>query len=250
MSTNMINPAPPELVVQNYFNLVEAIASRIKRRLPSHVDVQDLVQTGMIGLLEASERYNPSRAVEFSTYANSRITGAILDELRRWDTCSRQARKNARAIEQAKIQLRQKNGEDPTTLQIAEAVGLGLEEYDRTLRHLESSKQPSSRPGDHMAETTDEMDRLPSPCESPFESCSKLENSRLLHSYIEQLQPRLRKILRLYYFEDLGLKEIGERMGVGEARISQLHKQAVLELRRRIESDRRISAARTSTRIH
>src|SRR5437660_9392831 len=99
MSTNVVNPAGPELVVQNYFILVGAIASRIKRRVPSHVDVQDLVQTGMIGLLEASERFSPSRVVESSTYANSRITGAILDEMRRWDTCSRQDRKNARTIE-------------------------------------------------------------------------------------------------------------------------------------------------------
>jgi RNA polymerase sigma factor for flagellar operon FliA len=250
MSANMVNPAPPELVVQNYFNLVGAIASRIKRRVPSHVDVQDLVQTGMIGLLEASERFNPSRAVEFSTYANSRITGAILDEMRRWDTCSRQDRKNARAIEQAKAQLRQKNGEDPGKEQIAQAVGLGLEEYDRTLRHLESSKQPSNRLTNERSEMTDDIDRLPSPCESPFDSCSKLEEFRLLHSYVNQLQPRLRKILKLYYVEDLGLKEIGERLGVGEARISQLHKQAVLELRRLIGSDRRASATRASTMVH
>ena len=249
MSTNVVNPAPPELVVQNYFNLVGAIAARIKRRVPSHVDVQDLVQTGMIGLLEASERFIPSRAVEFSTYANSRITGAILDEMRKWDTCSRQDRKNARAIAQARAQLWQKNGEDPSREQIAEAVGLGLEEYDRTLRHLESSKHPSTRLANEMPEMTDEIDRLPSSCESPFESCSKSEESHLLRSYIDQLQPRLRKILKLYYFEDLGLKEIGERLGVGEARISQLHKQAVQELRRLIGSDRRDSASGASTMV-
>jgi len=249
MSTNVVNPAAPELVVQNYFNLVGAIASRIKRRVPSHVDVQDLVQTGMIGLLDASERFNPSRAVEFSTYANSRITGAILDEMRRWDACSRQDRKNARSIEQAKVQLRQKNGDDLGKEQIAEAVGLGLEEYDRTLRHLEPSKQASRRVMNDTPEIPNDIDRLPSPCQRPFESCSKLEEARSLHFYINQLQPRLRKILKLYYFEDLGLKEIGERLGVGEARISQLHKQAVLELRRLIGSDRRVSAARTSTMI-
>jgi len=79
MSTNVVNSAPPELVVQNYFNMVGAIASRIERHIPSHIDVQDLVQTGMIGLLEASERFDSSRAIELSTYANSRITGAILD---------------------------------------------------------------------------------------------------------------------------------------------------------------------------
>ena len=98
MSTNIFNPVSPQLVVQNYFNLVQAIAAKIKRRLPAHVDVEDLVQTGMIGLLEASSRYDASRAVDFSSYANSRITGAILDELRKWDTCSRQDRKMARQV--------------------------------------------------------------------------------------------------------------------------------------------------------
>ena len=143
MSTNILNPVSPQLIVQNYFNLVQAIANRIKRRLPAHVDVEDLVQTGMIGLLEASSRYDASRAVDFSSYANSRITGAILDELRKWDTCSRQDRKVARQIEDAKQRLRAGNGEEPTIDQIAEAVGMALEEYDRALHRLESSKQPS-----------------------------------------------------------------------------------------------------------
>jgi len=142
MSTNVVNSAPPELVVQNYFNMVGAIASRIERHIPSHIDVQDLVQTGMIGLLEASERFDSSRAIELSTYANSRITGAILDEMRRWDTCSRKGRRNAHAIEHAKAQLRQKNSEGRSKEEIAQAVGLGLEEYDRTLHHLESNRRP------------------------------------------------------------------------------------------------------------
>src|ERR1044071_5167865 len=92
MATNTVHPSSPQLVVQNYFNLVQAIANKIKRRLPAHVDVEDLVQTGMIGLLEASSRFDASRSVDFSSYANSRITGAILDELRKLDTCSRQDR--------------------------------------------------------------------------------------------------------------------------------------------------------------
>src|ERR1700686_2106559 len=106
MATNTINPASSQLVVQNYFNLVQAIARKIKRRLPAHVDVADLVQTGMIGLLEASRRYDVSRNVDFSNYANTRITGDILDELRKWDPCSRQDRKTAREIEDTKNGLR------------------------------------------------------------------------------------------------------------------------------------------------
>src|SRR5437763_17220886 len=133
MSTNIFNPIEPQLVVNNYFKLVQSIACNIKRRLPAHVDVEDLVQTGMIGLLEASRRYDASRAVDFSSYANSRITGAILDTPRKWDTCSRQDRKVARQIEDAKQRLRASMGEEPTKAQIAEAVGMGIADYDRAL---------------------------------------------------------------------------------------------------------------------
>src|SRR5436190_20872331 len=111
MSTNIFNPIEPQLVVNNYFKLVQSIACNIKRRLPAHVDVEDLVQTGMIGLMEASSRFDASRKVEFSSYATTRITGAILDELRKVDPCSRQDRKTGRAIENAKFNLRTAAGE-------------------------------------------------------------------------------------------------------------------------------------------
>src|SRR5205807_8841018 len=114
MSTSIVNPAPSHLVVENYFNLVQAIAAKIKRRLPAHVDVEDLVQNGMIGLLEAADRFDESRAVDFSTFANSRITGAILDELRKADTCSRQDRKMGRAIESARTNLKGTTCEGPS----------------------------------------------------------------------------------------------------------------------------------------
>jgi RNA polymerase sigma factor for flagellar operon FliA len=249
MSADITQAQGKQVVLQNYFNLVETIAAKIKRRLPSHVDVQDLVQTGMIGLMEASGRYDSSRAAEFSTYASSRITGAILDELRRWDTCSRKDRKNARQIEHAKTQLTVKTGQTPTSEQIAEAVGLGLKEYELTLSRLESGRQPFFKAEEGASDPMDEMGRIPSSDDSPFEAYSKQEDSSLLRSHIDRLQPRYREILVLYYFKDMGLKEIGRRMGVGEARTSQLHKQAVLELRRNLDSERRSPAPRTSTMI-
>src|SRR5438132_11590992 len=124
-------PTAQQVIVQDYFNLVKAVAAKIKRRLPAHVDVADLIQTGMIGLLEASTRFDASRKVEFSSYATTRITGAILDELRKVDPCSRQDRKTGRAIENAKFNLRTAAGEEPSSEQIAQAVGLGLADYER-----------------------------------------------------------------------------------------------------------------------
>src|SRR5215471_4392993 len=143
MGTQPLNRTEQDLIVNNYFSLVQAIACKIKRRLPAHVDVEDLVQTGMIGLLEASHRFDASRRVDFSTYANSRITGAILDELRKWDTCSRRDRRTAREIEAAKQNLRNSTRREPTREEIADAVGLGLAEYEQTLQRLESSKLPA-----------------------------------------------------------------------------------------------------------
>jgi len=249
MGTNVINPATRQLVVQNYFNLVQAIANKIKRRLPAHVDVQDLVQTGMIGLLEASSRYDASRLVDFSSYANSRITGAILDELRKWDPCSRQDRKASREIEGAKQNLRAATGEEPSREEVAVSVGLGLAAYERMLHRLESAKQPSLQSDDHDSDPSDELNKIPAKGQTPFEACSKGEDLKLMRSYIGQLKSRQRQVLQLYYFQDMGLREIGERLGVGEARISQIHKQAVLELRRMIASHRRIPATNVSTLV-
>lgn len=246
MATNVISPAQPQIVVQNYFNLVQAIASKIKRRLPAHVDVNDLVQTGMIGLLEASGRYDASRRVDFSSYANSRITGAILDELRKWDSCSRQDRKTAREIEQAKQTLRARKGFEPTAEEIAEAVGLGLAEYDKTLHRLESAKQPSLQSDDHENDPSEELNQLPSKDVTPFEAYKKKEEFKLLRSYLKELRPRPRQVLELYYFKEMGLKEIGEKLGVGEARISQIHKEAVLALRHMIADRKKLMAAAPS----
>src|SRR5437763_2002715 len=124
-------PTAQQVIVQDYFHLVKAVATKIMRRLPAHVDVADLIQTGMIGLLEASTRFDASRKVEFSSYATTRITGAILDELRRVDTCSRQDRKTGRAIEHAKSNLRTASGQEPSGEEIAREVGMGLAEYEQ-----------------------------------------------------------------------------------------------------------------------
>lgn len=244
MSTNVFNATAPELIVENYFSLVQAIAKKIKRRLPAHVDVNDLVQTGIIGLLEASSRYDVSRAVDFSTYANSRITGAILDELRKSDTCSRHDRRKAREAENAKVHLRAATGKEPSREQVAQAVGVGLADYERILQRLESGRQCtncSSKEGEPGL--ADEISQLPSNDENPYDACSRKEEMKLLKSHIKQLKPKHREVLRMYYFKEMGLREIGERLGVGEARICQIHKQALTDLRNLLETKREVAPA-------
>jgi RNA polymerase sigma factor FliA len=238
MSTNVFNPNQPELVIANYFSLVQAIARRIKRRLPAHVDVQDLVQTGVIALLEASGRYDVSREVDFSTYAHRRITGAILDELRKFDPCSRHDRKQAREAEKAKGQLRAATGTEPSREEVAAAVGVGLAEYEGMLQRLECSKHGSSYSREEDDAASDQISRLPSKDESPHETYTRKEEFQVLKTYMKQLKPRHQQVLRLYYFKEMGLRQIGERLGVGEARICQIQKQALAELRRLIEIKR------------
>jgi len=238
-----------QVVVQDYFNLVKAVASRIKRRLPAHVDVEDLVQTGMIGLLEASTRFDASRKVEFSSYATTRITGAILDELRKVDPCSRQDRKTGRAIKNAKFNLRITGGEEPSSEQVAQAIGLGLAEYEQTRRRLESGQQAMTRIDETDSDVTNELSQIPSKDESAFDVCNKRESARILRSYIDQLAPRLREVVKLYYFEEVQLKEIGRRLGVGEARISQILKQASTELRRLMDAGKRAPSNGVSTMV-
>ncbi|HEV2990532.1 MAG TPA: RNA polymerase sigma factor FliA [Candidatus Angelobacter sp.] len=237
-----------QVIVQDYFNLVRAVATRIKRRLPAHVDVEDLIQTGMIGLLEASNRFDASRKVEFSSYATTRITGAILDELRRADTCSRQDRKTGRAIESAKFNLRTVSGQEPSSEEIAQAVGMGLAEYEQARQRLDCGQKSMTRMDDNP-DATDELNQIPSKDESAFELCIKRETARVLRSHIEQLPSRLRTVVKLYYFEELQLKEIGQRLGVGEARISQILKQAGEELRRVMDAGKRKPAKNVSAMV-
>lgn len=243
MSTNAFNPPAPELAVQNYFGLVQSIAGKIKRRVPAHIEVDDLVQTGMIGLLEASSRYDAARAVEFASYANSRITGAILDELRRFDTCSRSDRRTARLLEESRRKLRASTGQEPDATEIARAAGVSLEEYNRTMQQLESSKRPTVQASQDSG-VTDEIDNLPSSDETPFQIYSRRERWRRMKSCIEQLKPAQRDVLIMYYFKEMGLKEIGHQLGVGEARVSQIHQEALRMLRRKAENEERRKTVR------
>ncbi|MBZ5523815.1 MAG: FliA/WhiG family RNA polymerase sigma factor [Acidobacteriia bacterium] len=249
MSATISPAAAPEPAVQDYFGLVQSIAGRIKRRVPAHIEVEDLVQTGMIGLLEASSRYDATRAVEFSSYANSRITGAILDELRRFDTCSRSDRRTARILEEARQRLRAATGKEPEAVEIARAAGVSFAEYDRTMQRLESSKQPSVQSSEDSG-AVDEIDNLPSNDESPFQFCNRRERWQRMKERIAQLKPRQRDVLSMYYFEEMGLKEIGHRLGVGEARISQIHQEAIRMLRRKAENEERGMPLRARAAVH
>src|SRR5260370_30552257 len=176
-----------------------------------------------------------ARVGDFESDGRWGVAGGVGGGRGKGDRCSRQDRKTGREIEDAKHRIRAKERREPSREQIAEAVGLGLADYDRTLQRLESGKQPTMRCGEQNSDPVDEISQLPSKDESPYDIFSKREDFRLLRKYVGELKPRHRNVLERYYFEDLGLKQIGDLLVRGDARLRQSPKAAVVAVRRLVE---------------
>jgi RNA polymerase sigma factor for flagellar operon FliA len=215
---------------------VRYIARRIHDRLPSHIQLDDLVQAGILGLIEALHKYDPSKNVELKTYAKYRIQGAILDNLRDLDWSPRPLRKKARQLEQAHQRLRARWGRPATEPELAAELGIELKELHRLLGDLRGLDLGSLQ--DEYTESGQERDTLASHPEQvdqePFSMCLQGELRDLLQRALSDLQPRERQVLSLYYFEELTMKEVGAVLGVGEARVSQIHSAALVRLRARM----------------
>ena len=234
-------------LVQRFAPLVKRIAYHLMARLPSSVQVDDLVQNGMIGLLDAIDRFATGMGAQFETYAAQRIRGAMLHGLRENDWLPRSLRREFRQIEAAIARLEQEHGRPPSEAELAKALGISLGEYQKVLQdargHQLISFEDLVEEGDddflerHLADTSGEPSQL-------------LEDEnlrRLLVQGIELLPEREKLMMALYYEQDLNLREIGEVMGVTESRVCQLHSQAVARLRARIFGD---SGVRKKARKH
>ncbi|HVN07541.1 MAG TPA: FliA/WhiG family RNA polymerase sigma factor [Patescibacteria group bacterium] len=214
---------------------VRYMARRIHSRLPAHVPFEDLLQAGVLGLLDALEKFDPGRNVQLESYMKFRIRGAILDELRSLDWSPRELRRKARRIEEAEQQLRAKLGRDPTTPELAAALGTSVEQFHQLTRELRgldvaSLNQVATATEDGMEQ--DCASRLASPeAASPLEICTGQQQRSRLEEGIRRLPERERLALTLYYYEELTMKEVGEVLGVGESRVSQLHSAALARLR-------------------
>jgi RNA polymerase sigma factor FliA len=215
---------------------VRYIARRIHDRLPPHIAFDDLVQAGIMGLIEALHKYDPGKNVELKTYAKHRIQGAILDSLRDLDWSPRPLRKKARQLEQAHQRLRAQFGRPATEPELAIELGMDLEELQRLLTDLRGLDLGSLQ--DEFTESGQERETLAvvreGPDPEPYERCLQGELRDLLSRAVSELQPRERQVLSLYYFEELTMKEVGAVLGVGEARVSQIHSAAVVRLRARM----------------
>ena len=218
-------------LLTDHMPLVKRLAHHMKAKLPPSVEVDDLVQAGMIGLLDAIRRYEETHGAQFETYAVLRIRGAMLDELRNSDWLPRSMRQNMRKIESAMSSLQQKLGHPPTESEVAKLLKLSLSEYQDMLGDG-GGHQLVYYEDFHDNEGSDNfLDRYAVDDADPLRSLLDGDFRRAVIDAIDALPPREKVLMGLYYEEEMNLKEIGAVMGVSESRVSQLHTQAVARLR-------------------
>jgi RNA polymerase sigma factor FliA len=228
-------------LILTYAPLVKYVAGRLGSGLPSHVEEEDLVSYGLLGLIGAIERYDPERDVKFETYAIARIKGAIIDELRAMDWVPRSIRARARDIERAIAELEKKHMRAPSDEEIAEKLGISQEELETSLTDigrtsiaaLDELWTISSSGGDQVA-LIDTIEDTTGP--EPQTALAQTELKEALGEAIARLPEREKLVVTLYYYEELTLREIGEVLGVTESRVSQLHTKAILRLRARFSA--------------
>lgn len=225
-----------EQSITDYAPLVKRLAYHLAARLPANVQVDDLIQIGMIGLLEAVNRYEESLGASFETYASQRIRGAMLDSLRETDWLPRSVRRELRRAETAINKLEQSLGRTPVESEIAKEMDIDLAEYHKLMLNSKGHQLFYLEDFSHE-EGTDFLDRYVSDEDSdPVSILMSQGLKELLAHAITTLPEREQLVMSLYYEEELNLREIGEVLGVSESRICQLHAQAISRLRSKVHA--------------
>lgn len=226
-----------EALIQEYLPLVKRVAGRLAVGLPSHVEEEELAACGVIGLLEALERYNPSREAAFKTFATWRIRGAMLDELRKATWVPRSIYQRLRQLQAAKQELGHALGREPSELELAEELGWSLAKVEQVYAQINRSSLLSLEELLFAAPASPVVSGETAPggeaglFARPEESLETEERRTLLQKGIEELKEREKLVLALYYKEELTLREIGRILKVSTARVSQIHAKAILDLR-------------------
>ncbi len=234
-------------LILTYAPLVKYVAGRVGSGLPAHVDEEDLVSYGLLGLMGAIDRFDPSRDIKFETFAIARIKGAIIDELRSLDWVPRSVRSRARDIERAMAELERVLHRAPTDAEVAEKLGMTEEELDDTLTDISRSSIAaldelwtiSGSSGDQVS-LIDTIEDTSGP--DPQGALAQTELRDALGDAIARLPEREKLVVTLYYYEELTLREIGDVLGVTESRVSQLHTKAILRLKARLAGGARAIA--------
>lgn len=222
-----------DALVKEHAGLVKRIAHHLMGRLPDSVQLEDLIQAGMLGLIEASKKYDGTKGASFETYAGIRIRGSMLDEMRRGDWAPRSVHRNSRKISEAIKQVSSAKGRDAEDHEVAEYLEMSVDDYHAQLQDSVSCRLFSY---DEVIETddvpADVMDSSSTP--TPFQGIQREAFQLSLAEAIRELPEREQLVLALYYDEELNLKEIGAILDVSESRVSQIHSQAAHRLRSKL----------------
>lgn len=232
------NPALRDKFVRQYAPLVKYVAGKVAIGMPHNVEFDDLVGFGVFGLFDAIEKFDPEKHVKFKTYAVTRIRGAIFDELRSIDWVPRSVRQKAREVEEAVRRLETSLGRSATDREIAKEMGMGLPEFQKLMLKISGTSILSLNDVWYTGEDNDKVsivESIESPQSlNPDTIVEKEEIKRVIIEAINELPDKEKKVLVLYYYEDLTLKEIGKVLEVTESRISQLHTKAIMRLRAKL----------------
>lgn len=221
-----------ERVLLEHLPMVRFLARRIHDRLPQHVDIEDLVSAGVVGLMDAFQKFDPAKQVQFRSYAQFRVRGAILDNLRMLDWSPRDLRRKGRAVEESVQTLTARLGRAPAEIEIATEIGLEIEEYQQLLGDLKRLEIGTLHVERNEDSGDEELAYVPGRQEEdPLFLCLKGEMEDRLAEAIANLPERERLVMTLYYFEEMTMREIGLALGVVESRVSQMHASAVGHLR-------------------
>lgn len=231
-----------EELIHKYLHIVKYVAGKISVSLPPNVDLNDLVNDGIVGLIDAIEKYDDSRGVKFETYAITRINGAIIDALRALDWVPRAVRQRAREIERAYQELEVKLGRLPTDAEVAAHLSMPIDEYNALLQRVRgtsllSLEEPLPSEKGYQIPLSDTLK------DAEVDITASVEQRELRQALVQavgELPPQERIVISLYYFDGQALKDIKERLNVSESRVSQIHAQAVIHLRqllRELQSD-------------
>jgi RNA polymerase sigma factor for flagellar operon FliA len=234
-----LTSAQRDKLIMEYAPLIRFIAQKIAIRLPSNIELDDLISSGVIGLMDALEKYDPTRDNTFKTYAEFRIRGAILDELRAQDWVPRSVRDKAKLVDRTIVKLESELGKTPTDEEVAQRLNVSMEEF----HDLVNQVRPVSLLSIDDLATFSNGDKksilgLLESCKltNPLNSLNLKTVKDVVTKAIEELPEKQRLVLSLYYYEDLNLKEIGKVLRVTESRVSQLHAQAVSKLRIKLQN--------------
>lgn len=231
------NSSRDQLIVE-YAPLIKYIAQKIAARLPSNIELDDLISSGVIGLMDAIEKYDASRDNKFKTYAEFRIRGAILDELRAQDWVPRSVREKAKQLERIYVRIEQEKGRQATDEEVCEALGVSQDEFYDLLNQVRSVSLLSYDDISNFSKADKKalhgFNDGSTKTANPYSEVNLASIKKMIADAIQDLPEKQRLVLSLYYYEDLNLKEIGRVLDVTESRVSQLHTQAIIRLKSKL----------------